>query len=603
MKVAAIVQARVGSTRLKNKVLEKIEDKTMLEHVIARLKTCNAINQVIIAVPDKEENHCLREIAEKNGVKSFAGSEENVLNRFLGAAEKFNVDVIARVGADQPLISIEGIEKAIKRHLEKEADYTFSHSITGVKNGYALGTGVEIVSTKALEGVGREKAIRTDEKEHVTLFIRRYRPLFKVEEVSAPKELIRPNIKLTVDTKEDLEMVRAVFKKLYKPGRIISSEEAIGFLDQHPEIASLNRHIEEAVKKMRKTMIVIRADSNPKIGIGCITRSLNLADSLKEKYMIVFITEDNKQAIELIKKRGYNLVVHPAWKDLDSEIGESCRLLEGFAKENNVLFIVEYKILNDRFIKGVSKIAKKTVVIANYPKTLQLDGADAVINANVFPKKNNEEESNGKTSYFKGPKYIILAKQFAKADSVLISKNVKKVLVTMGGADKENATASVVKALGKAHGNFKATVVIGPIYANEKELKELAKTSSKEVRVEKNIPVQKMFELMQESDMAVSAAGISLYELCSLGVPTIVVAAESVYDHQLVIANAFEKAKAALNLGLFKETNIGQISKAVEKLAANFELRKSFGGNSRRFVDGKGLERAKHIIEKLAEDI
>jgi len=602
MKVAAIIQTRVGSTRLKNKATAEIEGKTMLEHVIERLKASKALEEVIVAVPDSEGNETLTAIAEKSGAKAFAGSEENVLERFLGAAKKFDVDVIVRVGGDQPLISAEGIEESVERHLEKKADYTFSRSITGVKDGYALGTGVEVVSTRALEKVA-ENTKQADEKEHVTLFIRRYAPLFKIEEVSAPKELVRPGLKLTVDTDQDLQTVKAIFKELYKPGKIVSAKEAVKFLDEHPEIASLNSSEEEAVKKMRQKMIVIRADSNPKIGIGCITRSLNLADSLKGKYPVVFITEDNKQGVELIKQRGYNAIVHPAWKELDSEIEGSCQLLEELAKESDVLFIVEYKILNDKFIKGVSKIAKKTVVIANYPKTLELQDANAVINANVFPGKGEEEKEEGKTAYYRGPKYIILAKQFENAGPKPVVGKVQQVLVTMGGADKENAAASVVKALDKVEGYFKATIVVGPIYAFEKELRELAEKSSKELKVEKNIPVKEMFELMKEADLAISAAGISLYELCSQGTPTIVMAAESVYGHQLGIANAFAKANAAHSLGLFKETGVEQISKAVEELVGNKELRKSLSEKGQAFVDGKGLERAKHIIEKLAESI
>jgi spore coat polysaccharide biosynthesis protein SpsF len=248
VKVVGIIQARAGSTRLPRKVLAKIADKTLLEHVIARLKTSKVISEIVVAVPNTIENREIIDLAKKNNVSYFAGDEENVLLRFVEAAKKFNADVIVRVGADVPFISIEGINKAVNHHITKEADYTFNKFALGVKNGYPLGTGTEIISRKVLEKVN-QLSNEPDEREHVTLFVRRNSPMFKIEKVEAPREMVRPNFRLTVDAPEDLTVIKEIFKQLYQPGKVISAIEAIRFLDANPRIVKINQNIEERVKE------------------------------------------------------------------------------------------------------------------------------------------------------------------------------------------------------------------------------------------------------------------------------------------------------------------------------------------------------------------
>jgi UDP-2,4-diacetamido-2,4,6-trideoxy-beta-L-altropyranose hydrolase len=347
-----------------------------------------------------------------------------------------------------------------------------------------------------------------------------------------------------------------------------------------------------------KPMIVFKADSNKRTGIGCITRSLNLASCLKKKAPITFVTEKNKEAVKLIKNEGYPLITTPCWSSVEKEIEGISRVLKRLSKENEIVFVLEYKILNKEFIKEISKIVAKTIVIANYPKHQLLPSADVVINANVFPKEGGEILKSGKTKYYLGPKYMILAEQFARAKPITVSEKVRNIFVTMGGSDPENATMDIVRALNKVEEEFTATVVIGPFYSSENKLRKLIANSPKSIRLKKNLNSTEMFKLMRKSDLAISAAGISLYELCHLGVPTMALPWSVVYNHQRCIARAFEKKGAVLNLGLHKEVSTENISKTISLLINGFELRKKLGEEGRKFVDGRGLYYAKKIIEK-----
>ncbi|MBU4204812.1 NTP transferase domain-containing protein [Patescibacteria group bacterium] len=123
-KICAIIEARIGSTRLPGKVLMPICGKPMLQHIIERLRFSKLINQIILAIPDTKENDILEEFALRNSIGCYRGSENEVLARIYLAAKENNSDVIVRITADNPLIDPEIIDLAIKKHLSERDDYS-----------------------------------------------------------------------------------------------------------------------------------------------------------------------------------------------------------------------------------------------------------------------------------------------------------------------------------------------------------------------------------------------------------------------------------------------------------------------------------------------
>ena len=124
MKTIAIVEARMGSTRLPGKVLKEVAGKPMLKHVIDRLKRAKTLSEIIVATSVNERDKLIAELSKRLGVGCFAGSEENVLDRFLKAAEQAGADVIVRVTADCPLIDPNTVDKIVRHHLQSNVDYT-----------------------------------------------------------------------------------------------------------------------------------------------------------------------------------------------------------------------------------------------------------------------------------------------------------------------------------------------------------------------------------------------------------------------------------------------------------------------------------------------
>ena len=235
-KIEAIIQARMISARLPKKVLMDIREKSMLWHVINRLKFSKKLNDIILAIPDTKENDILEKFAKNNKVKYFKGSEEDVLSRYYETAKNFKVDVIVRITSDCPLIDPEIVDLVIKKHLSSGADYTSNVQI----RTYPKGMDVEVLNFQALEKASREAKDSAD-REHVTLYIRKHPNIFKQANVANNKDL--SSMRWTVDEKEDLDFVRKIYDKLYQEGKIFLMQEVLKLLKKNPQLLEINRKI------------------------------------------------------------------------------------------------------------------------------------------------------------------------------------------------------------------------------------------------------------------------------------------------------------------------------------------------------------------------
>jgi len=239
-KVVAIVQARVGSTRLSEKVLKRILGKPMLWHVINRLKKAKLIDEIVVATTTRKEDKSIIRLSEENGVKSFAGSEEDVLDRYYQAAKTHNADVIIRITADCPLIDPRVVDRVVKHFLDGDFDYVSNTCVeSGVtcKQTYPDGLDTEVFSFKALEKAWKEAKMQS-EREHVTSYIWKQPDVFKIRRIQYCKDL--SNMRWSVDYEEDLRFVREVYKRLYKKGIFFHLEDVLTLLSEHPELMEIN---------------------------------------------------------------------------------------------------------------------------------------------------------------------------------------------------------------------------------------------------------------------------------------------------------------------------------------------------------------------------
>lgn len=247
-KVVAIIQARVGSTRLPKKVLKKILGKPMLWHLINRVKKARLVDEIVLATTTKREDKSLLELAKESGVNSYAGSEDDVLDRYFQAATKFGADVIVRVTADCPLIDPQVVDNVVKQFL----DGSFDYASNTVKLSYPDGLDTEVFSYEALKRAW-EGAKRSSEREHVTSYIRNHPEKFKIGSVEHAKDF--SGMRWTVDTEEDFKFVSGIYKRLYTKGRIFLMKDILKLLGNQPELMEINKGIlrnEGYLKSLRK---------------------------------------------------------------------------------------------------------------------------------------------------------------------------------------------------------------------------------------------------------------------------------------------------------------------------------------------------------------
>ena len=247
MKTLAIIQARMGSSRLPGKVMRPILGKPMLWHIVTRVRLARSINEVVVAVPDDEGNQVLRRFCDDQGIPWFAGSETDVLDRFQKAATQYRGDPIVRITADCPLADPQLIDTLIELYWTGKYDHVGVAAGAGAEllreGRFPDGLDAECFSFDALDRAWRE-AVDPRDREHVTRFIwHNPRHLFRCGELRAKQWY--PDIRLTVDHAEDFQLITKIYESLYQASKPFLLDDVMQFLENHPELLELNRTISE----------------------------------------------------------------------------------------------------------------------------------------------------------------------------------------------------------------------------------------------------------------------------------------------------------------------------------------------------------------------
>ena len=238
MNTAFIIQARMGSTRLPNKILLPFfNDKCILDLLIEKLKRIPAAD-IIIATSVNKNNDILERFCVTRGIKCFRGSENDVLQRFIDAAETFDIDKIIRVCSDNPFLELKSIETLVKESMVSDADY-ISFSINGtpsIKTHYGFWT--EYTTLKSLHKV-RDLTSDNLYHEHVTNFIYTHPQFFSTEWIEGPECLYnRSNIRLTCDTAEDFQCCKEIYSALCMNNPYPTIQDIVDYLDCHKEYSA-----------------------------------------------------------------------------------------------------------------------------------------------------------------------------------------------------------------------------------------------------------------------------------------------------------------------------------------------------------------------------
>jgi len=232
MKPSAIIQARIGSTRLPGKVMKLLLNKPVLWHVVNRVSKARLIREVIVATTTSTEDDVIADFCKRNRISLFRGSENDVLDRFYRCSQKHNIKDIVRITADCPLHDPCVIDFVVGEYLEGDYDYVSNT----LKYTFPDGLDVEVFSFAALK-YAWENATLPSEREHVTPYIRKNRR-YKKKNVYSIREY--PLYRLTLDHPEDYEFIKIIYERIGK--EIFHLEDIIEFLEAHPHLLKLNQH-------------------------------------------------------------------------------------------------------------------------------------------------------------------------------------------------------------------------------------------------------------------------------------------------------------------------------------------------------------------------
>jgi spore coat polysaccharide biosynthesis protein SpsF (cytidylyltransferase family) len=234
MQVLAIIQARMGSKRLPGKVMLPLGGKPVLEHVIERVARARKVNEVVVATTLEREDLRIVEMGVRLGVRVYCGSVDDVLDRFYQVAKVLRPEHVVRITADCPLIDPEIIDMTIETHLTSGADFT------ATSESFPDGLDVEVFDYQTLKRIWIE-AKKKDEKEHVTLYIRR-RDYFKKVFIECEENL--GDYRWTLDRPEDYTLLKKIFDYFYPSnGSFFSWKDVLEFVRANPEISMINSHI------------------------------------------------------------------------------------------------------------------------------------------------------------------------------------------------------------------------------------------------------------------------------------------------------------------------------------------------------------------------
>lgn len=652
-RVVAIVQARMASTRLPGKVLAEAAGRTLLAHVVERLRRATALDDVTIATSDGPADDPIAREAERLGVAVVRGSETDVLDRFRLAAAARGAGVVVRITADCPLLDPAEVDRVVSVLLAQTAiDYATNHPPEGRR--VPLGQAVEAMTREALERAAAE-ATEPHQREHVTPYLYERPGRFRVA-VTSPPGPDRSAYRLTVDTPEDLAVVRAVIEALEgieDPREACSLEAAVRALEARPDLAALNAGVRQkgyresaapratslssataptpsatvaalsvaaaardatsattsasSATRARESAtvaappILIRADAGARIGLGHAMRCLALAEAWRELGGPVAIASVELPASVAARFERAGVAIEGL---AGVEIGspEDARATIAAARARGAKWIVAdgYALAADylALLRGEGRLV---ALVDDHG--LAGSPVDLIVNPNAGAGP--ELYAASRARVLAGAPYALLRATFRKGTrrERRFDARPLALLLAFGGSDPPRLSARAVRAAiagPVATGAAVVTAILGPAAENASEVEAVARAApAGTVRVLRD--VDDVAPEYDRADLAFAAAGSMGWELAFRGVPMLVT---TVADNQRVVANALAAAGAARYAGDAVALDDARLAREIDAFVAlsPAELR-AMAQAAMTLVDGRGAERVARALLALARDM
>ena len=245
-KIGAIIEARMSSSRLFGKVLMEVNKKPLLLHLINRIKKIKKIDKIIIATTINPNDIEIVKFCKKYKIDFFRGSENNVMQRVMKAGINFNIDIVVGITGDCPILDHNLISLCLNTYLRNKADYVSNANL----RSYPDGMDVQVYSIKSLKKSYRlTKSI--EDREHVTLHIRRNPKIFKIINIISPDFLYYPKLGLTLDYYSDYILIKKIINYFNsRQNTYFKCEDIIKLYEKNKKFFSINKKVKRNVIKI-----------------------------------------------------------------------------------------------------------------------------------------------------------------------------------------------------------------------------------------------------------------------------------------------------------------------------------------------------------------
>ncbi|MBI5139839.1 MAG: glycosyltransferase family protein [Candidatus Vogelbacteria bacterium] len=252
-RIVAIIQARLGSTRLPGKTLMTLGGETLLGHLVKRVKASKYVDDIIIATTTNERDDAIVRVAKEKNLNCYRGSENDVLDRFYQAAVAYGVKTIVRVTPDCPILDPEVMDLVIAKYLEGGYNYVSNT----IRPSFPDGLDTEVFSFEALEKAWKEAQLAS-EREHVTVYITKHPELFRIFNVKHVGRNLS-HLRWTVDTKRDYDFISKIFKSMPPKKDIFFMSDVLDLLAKNSDLIKINSGMnrnEGYAKSLREDRVI-----------------------------------------------------------------------------------------------------------------------------------------------------------------------------------------------------------------------------------------------------------------------------------------------------------------------------------------------------------
>jgi len=583
--IAAIVQARMSSSRLPGKSLMDLAGMPLIGHVIHRLKGSRQIAAIVLATSTNPADDALADWAAANGIRCVRGPEDDVLGRFALAAEACDPDIIVRVNADAPLIDAPFIDAMLDAMIAEDADFVMLAPGTR-----ACHDGVDPMSRRALNLMLDEARDDPVAREHVTAWLKLNSHRIKVALMTPDPAYDFEGARLSVDTPADAAFIEAVYDRLNAQAGEASLTDLIGLLRRDRSLLAINGHVRQKSVSAASGTVLIRCDGGTELGLGHVKRCLTLATSLRDDqaYGVVFAMIGDDKAAALVEAEGFR-VLRGAGGTEGEWIGAALRETGASA------LVLDVRTELSRAEVMALRSETSLVIVLDDSSERRLAAHLAVYPP--VPQTRALSWPPGDVDLCIGWKWALTGgapwRQPRKLDS---GRAILRVLIAMGGSDPQGLTLRAAKAVATAGRRVTAVVVIGPATPFPEAVADSVQAAAPDAEI--IFAPDAVMPIAADCDLAIVAFGVTAYECAHVGTPAIYLGLTA--DHAMS-AQGFEDAGFGVNLGVAATLNDRKIADTLLTLAADPEKRRAMAAAGRLGIDGFGAERlAVEIAGRLA---